>query len=122
MQDFSMNKTSDQPRKIIPDQSSALKNQDHKSQKDAENEQRELERSRSEHKRDQVSRQIMAYGSYILMAAIWLSIIGAVFTVSAHTLTNFGWLSEEDYRTVKNFVLSGAVVGLGTTYLKKYFY
>ena len=41
--------------------------------------------------------------------------------MAVHTLTNFGWLEENAYQTVKNFVLSGAVVGLGTTYLKKYF-
>ncbi|MCY4303284.1 MAG: hypothetical protein OXC62_00620 [Aestuariivita sp.] len=40
--------------------------------------------------------------------------------VSTHTLTNYGWLEEQDYQTVKNFVLSGAIVGLGAADLRKY--
>ena len=88
----------------------------------AEAEQQELERKRSEHHRDQTSRKILAWGMWVLMAVVFVVVVGAVVTLGYHHLLpkSWHWLGEDALQDVKNFVLSGAVVGLGTSYIRRY--
>lgn len=62
----------------------------------------------------------MAWGSWGLMIVIFVSIIATVITLTWHILAPWDWLDPEELSTLKNFVLSGAIVGLGTSYLRKY--
>lgn len=90
----------------------------------ARKEERELERAAkaSEHQRDEVARKIIACGMWVLMVAVFVVIIAAVLTLGYHLLLPKGyhWLDPKELQDVKNAVLSGAVVGLGTTYLRRY--
>lgn len=88
----------------------------------AQAEEHQLEKAASKHLRDEIARKIIAWGMWVLMVVVFLVIISAVFTLGFHLLTPkwLHWLCEEDLQEVRNAVLSGAVVGLGTTYLRKY--
>ena len=56
------------------------------------------------------------------MVMVFFIIVAAVFTLGFHLLlpAEIHWLEEKELQEVKNAVLSGAVVGLGTTYLRRY--
>ena len=64
----------------------------------------------------------MAWGMWLLMGVVFALILGAVVTLGWHTLfpTSFHWLDEVQIQSIKNFVLGGAVVGLGTSYLRRF--
>ena len=59
---------------------------------------------------------------WLLMIAIFVIVIGAVCILGWHHLSpeRWHWLDEKALRDIKNFVLSGAVVGLGTNYIRRY--
>ena len=92
------------------------------SQQDAENEQRELDRARSKHRRDQVTRHIVAGGMWTLIVLAFAWLASCVIVLGIHTLLHEDshWLTDQQVLDLKNFVLSGAIVGLGTTYLRRY--
>ena len=95
---------------------------DEKSKSAAEKEQQLLEKEQSEHKRDQTTRVIFAYGMWALVVVVFVLMISAVFTLGWHTLAPIWlhWLDPDQIQVIKNFVLSGAVVGIGTSYLRRY--
>lgn len=88
----------------------------------AEAEKQELQKRRSEHYRDQTSRTILALCMWILMVMVFIIVAGAVSTLGYHLLTpnEWHWLSTDELQDIKNSVLSGAIVGLGTSYIRKY--
>ena len=88
----------------------------------AQAEEQQLEKAASEHRRGEVARKIIAWGMWILMVVVFIIIILAVFTLGFHLLApcKYHWLKPDELQEVKNAVLSGAVVGLGTTYLRRY--
>lgn len=81
-----------------------------------------LERAASEHKQDEAARRIIAWGMRTLMFVVFLIIISAVVTLGYHLLApgRYHWLSPEEIETVRNAVVSGSFVALGTTYLRRY--
>lgn len=85
-------------------------------------EERDIERASSEHRRDEVARRILAWGIWALMVVVFIIVIGAVFALGYHLVLPNGshWLNDAELQDIKNFVLSGAVVGLGTTYIRRY--
>lgn len=88
----------------------------------AQAEQQQLERAASGHRRDEIARRIIAWGMWILMVVVFAIIISALITLAWHLLLpdTCHWLDKGDLQEVKNAVLSGTVVGLGTTYLRRY--
>jgi len=58
-----------------------------------------------------------------LIAVVFFIIIAAVLTLGWHLLAPDGWhwLSGSSLQDVKDFVLSGALVGFGTAYVRRYF-
>ena len=88
----------------------------------AQAEEHELERAGSEHKRDEIARRILAWGMWVLMIVVFVIVTGAVFALGYHLVlpNSWHWLEGSELQDIKNFVLSGAVVGLGTTYIRRY--
>lgn len=88
----------------------------------AQAEEQQLEKAASEHWRGEVARRIIAWGMWILIVVVFIIIIAAVATLGFHLLVpgTYHWLEPDELQEVKNAVLSGAVVGLGTTYLRRY--
>ena len=88
----------------------------------AQSEEFQLEREASEHRRDEIARNILAWGMWILMIVVFAIIILAIATLGFHLLApeTYHWLDKDSLRQVRSAVLSGAVVGLGTTYLRRY--
>ena len=109
-------------RQRVPRQLAPYSHEETESIALAEAEQQDLERSRSKHYRDQKSRRILAWGTWILMVVVFIVVVGAVFTLGYHLLfpNTWYWLDPDELQDIKNFVLSGAVVGLGTTYIRRY--
>ena len=64
----------------------------------------------------------MAWGMWILMVVVFTLICAAVFTLGWHILAPecLHWLTHDQHQDIKHFVLSGAVVGLGTTFLRRF--
>ena len=56
------------------------------------------------------------------MVVIFVIIVAAFTTLGYHLIMpdEWRWLEEPELRQVRSVVLSGAVVGLGTTYLRRY--
>lgn len=88
----------------------------------AQAEEQQLEKAASEHRRGEVARKIIAWGMWILMIVVFVIIISAIATLGFHLLapSTYHWLKPDELQEVKNAVLSGAVVGLGTTYFRRY--
>ena len=84
--------------------------------------QQKLDSSKREHDREQTSRTIMMWGIWSLMVALFIIAVSAVVTLGWHTLTpeSCHWLNDEQLQDIKDFVLSGAVVGLSTSFLRRY--
>lgn len=106
----------------VPRQSAPSSHEETESIAQAEAERQELERKRSEHDRDQISRRILAWGTWTLMGAVFVIVVMAVVTLGYHLLApnTWHWFQPDELQDIKNFVLSGAVVGLGTTYIRRY--
>lgn len=96
---------------------------DPSSRASAQAEEHELERAKSEHARDELSRKLIGYGIATLIVTVFIVIIGSVVTLGVHHLLpeDTHWLGSDRLQDVKNFVLSGAVVGLGVNYARRYF-
>ena len=107
-------------RKLVPEISPPVHNTESEIQ--AVQEQHQLEKARNEHFRDETSRKIIAYGSWILLCSLFAVIIGSVLVLGWHLLVPKNWefLEPEELREIKDLVLSGAVVSLGTNYFRKY--
>lgn len=107
-------------RKVIPQPAAPDHNPVDRAAAQAEEQQ--LEKEASKHRRDEVARKIIAWGMHILMIVVFVLIISAVITLGFHLLAPeaYHWLGPDELQEVKNAVLSGAVVGLGTTYLRRY--
>ena len=88
----------------------------------AEAEAQDLQKKRSEHYRDQTSRKVLALCMWILMVMVFIVVAGAVSTLGYHLLTpnKWHWLNPDELQDIKNSVLSGAIVGLGTSYIRRY--
>lgn len=86
-------------------------------------EEQDLQKASSEHRRDEVARRILAWGMWALMIVVFVIVTGAVFSLGYHLVLprSWHWLEDTELQDIKNFVLSGAVVGLGTTYMRRYF-
>ena len=89
---------------------------------DEDAEERQLVSARNEHKRDEKSRTIIAIGMWIILSVILAIIAISVFTIGYHFLTpkEWHWLDKPMVQEIKNFLLSGAIVGLGTNYIGRY--
>ena len=89
---------------------------DRESEIQAAKEQHQLEKARNEHSRYETSREIIAIGSWILLGTLFIVIIGSVLVLGWHLLVPKDWefLEPAELREIKDLILSGAVVGLGT--------
>ena len=111
------------PRRLFIPRQSPPKTND-KSERDAEKELRLLQKEKSEHRRDQITRYLLAGCMWLLFIVVFLIIIATVVILAWHFLTPdndvWQWLDPDQIQVLKNFVLSGAVVGFGTAYLRRY--
>ena len=59
---------------------------------------------------------------WILIVVVFVVVVGAVFTLGYHHIlpNKWHWLEKDELQDIKNLVLSGAVVGLGTNYIRRY--
>lgn len=82
----------------------------------------ELERQANEHWRDEVARKIMGFCMWVAMIVVFVIIISAMATVGWHLLLpeKYHWLDQDALSRVRSAVLSGVVIALGTTYLRRY--
>ena len=89
---------------------------------EAEAERHQLERERSEHGRDQAARKLIGYCMLALIFVVSAIILFAVISLAWHMLTpgRLHWLNDGQLGDIKNFMLSGAVVGLGTAYIRRF--
>ena len=89
----------------------------------AEEEERELERHRSEHQRDQRFRRLIGWGVSALIVIVFIIIAAALIALGYHLLMpeRLHWLDGDGIENVKDFALSGALVGFGTAYVRRYF-
>ena len=101
----------------------------------AAEEKRLLERERTKHERDQRQLFVIGWSGTILIVLIVGILFCASFTLAWHMLTPknmpecgldnaiqrcWQWLKDDQLTVVKNFMLSGALVGLGTTYMRRF--
>ena len=95
---------------------------DKESRIQAENEERQLEKARNEHVIDETSRKIIGWGSWMLLGSLLFVLIASVLVLGWHLLAPKAWefLEPEKIQSIKDLILSGAVVGLGTNYFRRY--
>lgn len=88
----------------------------------ADEEERRLERERAKHERDQLTRHVIGISAVCLIILIVCVIGAAIFVLAWHMLApeSKRWLSTGDLDSVKGFMLSGALVGLGTAYMRRF--
>ncbi len=81
-----------------------------------------IDRERKEHGREQISRSIMMCGIWALMIALFAVAVFSVISLGWHTLApeKYQWLTPKQFQDIKSFVLSGTIVGLSTSFLKRY--
>lgn len=86
----------------------------------AEKEEQQLERDRAKHERDQRTRSLVGRCANALIVLIFAIVSVAILTLGWHMLTPkwLHWLEVDQLDDVKGFMLSGALVSLGTTYLR----
>lgn len=60
---------------------------------------------------------------WVLIIIVFTVVCGAIIALGWHLIfpNSYHWLSPTELQDVKNFILSGAVVGLGTSYMRRYF-
>ncbi len=75
-----------------------------------------------EHGRDRITREVVAWCLRALIIIVFLVVFGAVFALGWHTLLpdKWHWLSSKQFQDVKDFMLSGAIVSVGATYMRRY--
>lgn len=110
------------PGRIIKPEPAPDKDKRSSEEEDALYAEHKIDRERKEHGREQRSRSIMMYGVWALMVVLFAIAVSAVFSLGWHTLLpeKWHWLTDEQFQDIKSFVLSGAIVGLSTTFLKRY--
>ena len=88
----------------------------------AEREEQQLEHDRDKHKRDRLKHSVLGHCILALIILVFSIIFFAIFTLGWHMLVpdSRQWLTVERLDDVKDFVLSGALVGLGTAYLRRF--
>lgn len=94
----------------------------------AEDEERQIEQDRreSEYHRDKWTRYLLTWCSWGLIVLLFVIAAAAFSTLGWHLVVpeNWYWLEgdkgEEQLQKIKDVILSGAVVGLGTAYLRRY--
>lgn len=76
-----------------------------------------------EYGRERNTRDVASSCLIALIILVFLVIASTIFTLAAHTLTpeSWHWLTPDQYQDIKNFVLSGSMVGLAVTVMRKYF-
>ena len=89
----------------------------------AEKEEQDLYKKsvKEEHGREQKMRSLLA--SWMRLAGLIMFVAAAcIFTLGWHLVTGAKahWLDPEELQRIKDFILSGAVVGLGTHYARRY--
>ena len=57
-----------------------------------------------------------------LMVVLFVLATFAIFTLGWHLVVPeyWYWLKDDELQEIKNFVLSGAMVGVGTAYIRRY--
>ena len=85
-------------------------------------EEQELERAARGHRHDEIAQKIIAWGMWSVLIVVFVIITDAALTLGYHMLlpNKIHWLCEQELQDVKNAVLSGVAVALGTTYLRRY--
>lgn len=80
------------------------------------------ERAKDEHRRDRKTRALLAWCLWSLVVLVAVIIFASVATLGWHLVTGprLHWLSDTELQRVKDFILSGALVGLGTNYIRRY--
>ena len=83
---------------------------------------RDLEKARSAHQKDQVKRMVIGVGAWILIVVVIIIAAATLTILGLHMLApdDWHWLDDAALDNIKGSVLSGAVVGLGTTYIRRY--
>ena len=110
------------PYKEVPFPPPETDSRSNSEQARAEEEERQLERDRAEHERDQTTRHLVGVCLNVLIVLIFFVILAAVATLGWHMLTpdRLHWLTDPQLRDVKNFMLSGALVSIGSAYLRRF--
>ena len=85
-------------------------------------EEQDLQKARSAHSQDQITRNLVGWGIWELLIAVILIAVAAIATLGWHMLApdTLHWLDEARLGNVKDLMLSGAVVGLGTSYIRRF--
>ena len=75
-----------------------------------------------DHNRDRVTRSVIAICMWALTVLIFVIVAGSIVTLAWHLLLpgQRSWLDPEEIRSVKDFILSGAIVSLGMTFLRRH--
>lgn len=86
---------------------------------------RAREREDSRHRRDETFRGLLAKGLLCLTGLVLVIVVFSLITLAWHMLLpggadGFHWLCPAELRVVKDFMLSGAIVTLGTQYIRRY--
>lgn len=91
-----------------------LENEDKEAIRDVERAGRENERIVNEHMRTEKGKNFLFWTLTTFFLLIAISICSAVFTLSWHYLAPYDWkwLEDPEIEIVKNFVLSGSIVGV----------
>lgn len=92
--------------------------------KSPEKEETELFRKsrRGLHKRDEITSWLIAGGMWLLVFCVFTVVISSVIVIGWHLILpeSYDFLCEDELVEIERFLLSGALVGLGTTYLRRY--
>lgn len=84
-------------------------------------------------------RKVISWGMFCLAILVFFIIAAAIFTLGWHMLTptryedataaadvgpwyrHWHWLGEKEIKTIKDFILSGALVSLALQYFRRFF-
>ena len=78
------------------------------------------ERLRETARQDKYLRWILALGTWAIAVVILLIVIGAIIALGWHLLfPEWCWLDTDQLQNIKDVMLSGVAVGLGSAYLRK---
>lgn len=76
-----------------------------------------------DHGRERRTRNVASWCLILLIILICIVVTLAILTLAGHTLApeSWHWLTPSQYQDIKNFVLSGAMVGVAISVMRKYF-
>ena len=81
----------------------------------------DVQKAREEHWREKQTLHVITCCIWVLIILVFSVVALSIFALGLHMLfPKYGWLTKDELEAVKNFMLSGAVVGLGTTYMRRY--